>query len=469
MGEASRRATRFLAILFGVGAFLWFRPPDALAAPHNVSGWAWSGNTGWIVVNCNDAPDGCAGPGGDYGLDIDDSGNLAGWAWSVNAGWICFGSSCVGAPGVPAATPANDDYCIGNIPCARYDTYPDNPVGQLHGWAYVVSMTDGPNEKGWISLNCTDLDPVPPRNYISDPATGARTCDNDYAVEYDEGATPTEGLFRGYAWNGNSDQTGNGWIQFACGPTRPCAPPDWGVAGTYVTSGWDSLDQPQGVYSPAPPPATGTHLTTIPLVFRNFSAPAGSSLECSFRMADGNYRLVNWPIAGRISRAETYSQSYAITGSDSVSDPSGNPVLWSYSSVGGWGCQIGGGPQYQRSIANTVAVHPSTWTFTGAGGPLTSDANRAKYCLDGNVGSDPARAYFLNAVQCDTEGDLALTLLKARGVRVEVICSDDVDDDSNLQKDCLGGGGLVPERACRGITYLCISHPPAPSTEPPRP
>src|SRR5512141_2357224 len=108
MGILGRYA-RIVSLVFGVGVFLSLLAPGAAqAAAHNVSGWAWSGTTGWISVNCNTDPGGCAGPAGDYGLDIDNTGNLAGWAWSSQAGWVCFGSTCSGAAGAPpSGTPSS--------------------------------------------------------------------------------------------------------------------------------------------------------------------------------------------------------------------------------------------------------------------------------------------------------------------------------------------------------------------------
>ena len=90
---------------------------------HNIRGWAWSQNIGWISMNCfNDyETDGefenCC-PGGDtqtcseLGIEIPDEGNyglkydggpagtntIDGWAWSERLGWICFGTSCDGIP-----------------------------------------------------------------------------------------------------------------------------------------------------------------------------------------------------------------------------------------------------------------------------------------------------------------------------------------------------------------------------------
>ncbi len=451
-------------------------PRVAQAAPHTINGWAWSGTTGWVSVDCNTDPTNCAGPAGDYGLDMDGNGNITGWAWSGQAGWICFGATCTGASGVPAGgTPSNpaeaaDHYCPGFVPCARYDSND----GQLHGWAYVISQTDGASYRGWISLNCTD---------VGSNTAAPRSCPGgDYGVTFDETATQPAGEFYGYAWNGNGDATGNGWLRFGCGqPHGSCAGGDgtWGVSSGWVDSGWTSVAAIEGVYAPAGM-GDSADLTDIPIAFAQFSSPANATLRCVFRMSDDTYRTYVVALGGRKSRVN-YAASYTIsaTTSDAVVDASGNPVPWSFSSQAPdapFGCEIQGTPSIQKVIANRVAVHPASWTFAGPGGANGVDSVRAKYCLDGNNDTDPARAYFLNSdptgatVQCDTEGDLAYTLLKARGVPVEVKCYDNIDNDANLQRDCAGGApATVGERTCRGITYLCIPHPPASEPLPPRP
>lgn len=472
------RFARFATYVFTVGLFFFVAATrTAEAAPHNVSGWAWSGTTGWISTNCNFDPTLCVGPAGDYGLDIDSLGNVTGWAWSSLAGWICFGSTCNGAAGVPAtgtpSSPASaaDHYCPGFVPCARYDTN-DN---QLHGWAYVISQTDGTNYRGWISLNCTD---------VGTNTASPHACPGaDYAVTFDEAATQAAGEFYGYAWNGNGDMTGNGWLKFGCAqPHGSCAGADgsWGVKSGWVDSGWTTVAPIEGIYSPSVSSSTTTHLSDIPIAFSQFSAPAGSTLRCVFRMSDNTYRTKTVAISSRRARI-AYTEYYIVsaTNSDAVVDASGNPVLWSFSSQAPdppFGCEIQGVPSEQKVISNRIAVHPESWTFAGAAGANNIDSIRAKYCLDGNANTDPARAYFLNSdpngaiVQCDTEGDLAYTLLKARGVPVEVRCYDNIDNDANLQRDCAGGTpASVAERTCRGITYLCIPHPAATAPQPPRP
>lgn len=459
----------FFGIALAMGVFFFSGTAQA-GTIHNVDGWAWNGQLGWISVNCEDPKPGfptgdCDPSNGEYGLDIDDSGNLSGWAWSTEGGWICFGATCDGAAGVPpGGTPVEDHYCPSNAPCALYDP----ADGEFHGWAYIVGTTDVTTYRGWMTLNCTDVDPN---------TASPHSCGVEYAVGFDEGASGGDAQFSGFAWNGNTDDTGVGWTQFACDTVRPCAGLDWGVTSSWVNSGWVTLKQQEGVYSPvAPLPDAGSYLTSIPMVFTDFSAPEDSTLSCWIKDSLGDYLNVQWTIEDRQVQEPEYTVApIQIAPAANVVDASGNPVLWSFSSeppAPPFGCEIQATPPVAKAVSNLVAVHSAEFDFTGAGGPLGSDSNRAKFCLDGNLGAlDPSRAYFLNTVQCDTEGDLAFTLLKAKGVEVELICDDDIDDDGNLQKDCDGGlvPTLEPDRNCRGITYLCIPHPAAPSVDPPLP
>jgi hypothetical protein len=454
MGE-SRLKAGFITLTFGVSALFFVLAPTQTvlaAALHNVNGWAWSGTTGWISMNCEDAKPGfpsgdCGAGNGNYGLDIDQQGNLSGWAWSTNAGWMCFGSTCNAANSSPLGTPTADHYCPSHSPCAHYEP----SEGEVHGWAYVVSETDGTNYRGWVSLNCTD---------VGSNTSLPRNCSSaDYALSVDEtsGDFSSLGSNHSYGWNGNGDATGNGWVQFACGFPRPCG-----------GAGWDSIDQQEGIYTSNPPPATGNSLTTIPITFRNLSASKDSTLSCSLRTSNGSYKILSWPITSRTAK-QTVAETYTISATDSLADASGNPVLWSFSSAPGptpYGCAIAGNPNYSKTVPNLVAVHPPGWTFAGPGGSSQADSNRADFCLQGNLGADPSRGYFLNTAQCDVDGDLAYTLLKAKGIPVEINCRDNVDNNGDSAIDFTGPcNAAIPlassDRTCRGITYLCVAPKPA--------
>ena len=52
---------------------------------HDMHGFAWSSNIGWISFDCKSA-----GSNIDYGVDVDRDGNLSGFAWSDSVGWIKF-------------------------------------------------------------------------------------------------------------------------------------------------------------------------------------------------------------------------------------------------------------------------------------------------------------------------------------------------------------------------------------------
>lgn len=100
---------------------------------HNIDGYAWSSNIGWISFNCtNDNSCGTA----DYGVNKNGDGTLVGYAWSSDIGWIQFG----GLSGFPsgAGTTASNVVVNGS--------------NQLVGWARAISQ-DGNGWDGWISLS----------------------------------------------------------------------------------------------------------------------------------------------------------------------------------------------------------------------------------------------------------------------------------------------------------------------------
>jgi hypothetical protein len=61
-----------------------------------LSGWAWSGNLGWIHFGDGSPANGTSyanDSAADFGVNRDGSGFLSGYAYSANAGWIQFGSA----------------------------------------------------------------------------------------------------------------------------------------------------------------------------------------------------------------------------------------------------------------------------------------------------------------------------------------------------------------------------------------
>ena len=158
-----------LVLVFGVFCFSFSSAlPVYSGAGHNMSGYAWSSNIGWISFNClNTNTCGTS----DYGVNKDESGNLAGYAWSPNIGWIQFG----GLSGFPAGagTTASNATVVG---------------GSLVGWAKAISA-DGNGWDGWIALSGVFED-------------------SDNYEPY--GVTLVNNNFSGFAWGGEVV----GWVKF---------------------------------------------------------------------------------------------------------------------------------------------------------------------------------------------------------------------------------------------------------------
>jgi len=170
----------FLIIL----AFLLFPAQSrAVCNYHNVSGYIWSGNTGWISLNCR------AGGTVDYGLDINfESGSptvdVTGYAWSYGLGWLNF-DPVIPYPALP------------NYP-ARFvrneGELPTTTAGVLKGWAKWVALGDN----GWMKLSSDDGAPIA------------------YSV-----GIGADRLFSGWSWNGGEDvdsdlkaELGDGWVMW---------------------------------------------------------------------------------------------------------------------------------------------------------------------------------------------------------------------------------------------------------------
>ncbi|MFA4954735.1 MAG: hypothetical protein WC641_05475 [Patescibacteria group bacterium] len=165
----------------------------ANASPtENVEGFLWSDYAGWISMNSVNP---CGQPlCGDYGVNVDpNTREIKGFAWSDVAGWVCFGSSC-------AAHPA----CAGAAPSGLLTAQLDFGSGVLkaRGWAKVCNQGD----KGWISLNCEDLGTCGSHNY--------NVSYNTLTKWFQSANPPAHPVITSLAWNGNSDGSGFGYIDF---------------------------------------------------------------------------------------------------------------------------------------------------------------------------------------------------------------------------------------------------------------
>ncbi len=167
---------------------------------HNVGGWAWSENIGWMSFSCQNCDqDGngyidsgdCGGDNSstfapDYGVDIDETnGEFSGYAWSEDIGWIQFNpagpypsapnySVCVDLPGSGQVCDGIGDYNVagwakalaGGAPEAggwsgwiklkgsNYGVSIDFSTGDFSGWAWADMVI------GWIDFGGVNYSPI---------------------------------------------------------------------------------------------------------------------------------------------------------------------------------------------------------------------------------------------------------------------------------------------------------------------
>ena len=148
---------------------------------HNLSGWAWSSNIGWISFNSTNDHDpntiGVQQSAVNYGVNKNSNGTLVGYAWSSNIGWIQFG----GLSGFPVG---------GGTQSQNVDVAGNNPKG----WTKALSA-DNNGWDGWISMS-----------------------GSGYGVKFTDGTHLTS-----YAWGGDVV----GWVLFDIQSTGICS--DCGV------------------------------------------------------------------------------------------------------------------------------------------------------------------------------------------------------------------------------------------------
>src|SRR5680860_76332 len=192
---------------------------------HNIFGFAWSENIGWISFNSdncdtnddglyNDGVTGCLNDNSavsSYGVSLNNDKNLIGSAWSENVGWISFESDDI------AGCPSGVGTCQPGF---------DSETKEFFGWVRALSYGDGWD--GWISLNANNCDTdISDNGFIDEDCGGDDT--SDAIIPYEISLSAVNNLdFAGYAWGGDVV----GWICFN-NDTAGCDPagngPDYKV------------------------------------------------------------------------------------------------------------------------------------------------------------------------------------------------------------------------------------------------
>jgi len=181
MNKKGLLAFLVIALVLLGGIFTVFSPNfkkvEAQTPVHELRGFAWSSNIGWVSFNSKDIP---GSP--DYSVTVNEGNALEGYAWSSNLGWIRF-------------NPAYGD-ATNPTPAGMGDSFGAKIVGnELKGWARVCSVfvnncsgalrpnTERGGWDGWIKM---------------------------INVQYDSTLNGGNGGFTGFAWG----DLNLGWMDF---------------------------------------------------------------------------------------------------------------------------------------------------------------------------------------------------------------------------------------------------------------
>lgn len=286
---------------------------------HNMTGYAWSSNIGWVSFNCtNDSSCGTA----DYGVNKNGDGTLVGYAWSSNIGWIQFGGLS-GFPSGSGTTASNATVSGSN----------------LVGWARALSY-DGAGWDGWISLTGT----VP-----------------TYGVSF-SGTT-----FTGYAWG----SAVIGWLLFDVQNVYPaicvsCGVTVSGDASLDIVSGGSIVGNYAVPYNTAP--TFNWTLTNIPSASCSVSKAASSTGATAFSTING------------ITGSGSYSGPAHTTGLYTYNIDCTNPTISKQVGFGvaaqPAGFSLGGTETAQiQFIASTTADSELKTFFVSASGGFVSNVS----------------------------------------------------------------------------------------------
>ena len=198
---------------------------------HNVAGWAWSENIGWISFNCLNQ-NSCAKV--NYGVNLDFQTKVfSGYAWSENIGWITFNESELsGCPQAPCrAWLGSDNKVYGwakalagggtgsggwdgwiKLQGTNYGVALNPSTGEFEGWAAGWDDTLEEAVVGWISFNCKNQNSCSNSNYkvflrnLPSPITITefKITDNPCAYELSPLTIPGKGYIMWVNWNAQS-------------------------------------------------------------------------------------------------------------------------------------------------------------------------------------------------------------------------------------------------------------------------
>ncbi len=446
-------------------------PPVPTGDSGNVTGWMWSRNAGWISMNCSNfgtcnlSSYGVNLEEQDAGGDVPTTADLTGYAWSDDLGWICFGKTCAGVNPESVANyaewragkppePDARDFCSTHADCSPLEACGGEsycvPRGRIYGWAKVINMGD----RGWIALNCD--------NDVS------KTCGtSDHFIVFDQGKFTLAGGWPveagadpdnyHWAWSGNDDGTGLGWIDTSL------------VFADWAPPGLGRVLRPEGIYEPdipsLPPEYKAAHRpSTFQITVEGIYCASDHRIECELGLPNGERRFIGRDLGDLAHYGDSVTLEYTVTEADGQNGGVEQNRLWMINACRLAGKPIADMPCAQESdcpagkICDEEAGFCRKITATSLKKPLYVHANRWTLFNDNEDYYQAIKCYagfpgqfFQNSTRCDFTGDASFSLAMSKGVPIKRDCHA-LPDEEGLS-DC-------DDRFCSGISYFCTEHQP---------
>jgi len=224
---------------------------------HNVWGWAYSENVGWMSFSCKNKDTGL-----NYGVDICTSeaidpvscsgkpeGTLVGYAWSRGTdadvggvGWISFNESD-----------------LSGCPSGDCRAWIDTDDGKVYGWARALAggTSQSGGWDGWIKLSGTAVD------------------GSSYGLSVDSG-----GEFQGWAWGDDV----MGWVSFNCDNPESVCSHDYKVETSFSFNSPPQAENLQIIYHSCCGQAKETCKIGFDWVYRD--GGGGNQIKFEFQVDD---------------------------------------------------------------------------------------------------------------------------------------------------------------------------------------
>ena len=352
-------------VLSGLPSIL--KAQSSPGSEHNVYGFAWSENYGWISFRSSDV----SSPY-DYGVDLSTTtGALSGYAWSDGIGWISFNSN----DGVSCGAPATVNMTTGALSgYAKATTAAGNGCVSLSGSQYGVTYDATTTQTfsgfawndvfGWISFNSND-----------DSNTGSYAVHGPGVTAVAAPAAPTCSTTGQTCTVANSCGTNSGTYYTSdssgdcgCSASTPvCAPPPQvtcATAGQICYTSDSCGDTNSGTYYTSDSSgdcgcSASTPVCSVPPP----TAPAVSLNASPASITSGGSSRLLWTSTGATSCSAPWTSSTATSGGQIVSPSS----TTSYTLT----CTGSGGSTSENTTV-TVSLPPPTCSTAGTACTITN-------------------------------------------------------------------------------------------------